>query len=90
MNVAPEYTLDAVESIVTHAEVNIRGLLLTLKLPQWTLAEEVPAATWIGSRNGDTMSSARGNCSTIVASFAWPRCSGRFVENLCRIRRDSG
>jgi 23S rRNA (cytidine2498-2'-O)-methyltransferase len=42
MNVAPEYTLDAVESIVTHAEVNIRGLLLTLKLPQWALAEEAP------------------------------------------------
>ncbi len=40
MNVAPEYTLDAVESIVAHPEVNIRGLLLTLKLPQWTLAEE--------------------------------------------------
>ncbi len=43
MNVAPEYTLDAVQSIVTHAEVNIRGLLLTLKLPQWKFAENVPA-----------------------------------------------
>jgi 23S rRNA (cytidine2498-2'-O)-methyltransferase len=42
MNVAPEYTLDAVEAIVTHAEVNIRGLLLTLKLPQWKLAQNVP------------------------------------------------
>ena len=42
MNVAPNYTLDAVESIVTHAEVNIRGMLLTLKLPQWQLAAEVP------------------------------------------------
>jgi 23S rRNA (cytidine2498-2'-O)-methyltransferase len=42
MNVAPNYTLDVVESIVTHAEVNIRGLLLTLKLPEWTLAEHVP------------------------------------------------
>ena len=40
MNVAPNYTLDAVESIVAHGEVNIRGLLLTLKLPQWLLAEE--------------------------------------------------
>jgi 23S rRNA (cytidine2498-2'-O)-methyltransferase len=39
MNVAPGYTLDVVESIVTHAEVNIRGLLLTLKLPEWALAE---------------------------------------------------
>ena len=42
MNVAPNYTLDAVEAIVTHAEVNIRGLLLTLKLPDWSLAERVP------------------------------------------------
>ncbi|MGO9115639.1 MAG: SAM-dependent methyltransferase [Thermoguttaceae bacterium] len=43
MNVAPNFTLDAIESIVTHAEVNIRGMLLTLKLPQWHLASEVPA-----------------------------------------------
>lgn len=38
MNVAPNCTLDAVEAIVTHPEVSIRGLLLTLKLPQWNLA----------------------------------------------------
>ena len=43
MNVAPNFTLDAVEAIVTHAEVNIRGMLLTLKLPQWQLATEMPA-----------------------------------------------
>ncbi len=42
MNVAPNYTLEAVEAIVTHPQVNIRGLLLTLKLPQWSLAERVP------------------------------------------------
>jgi 23S rRNA (cytidine2498-2'-O)-methyltransferase len=42
MNVAPNYTLSAVEEIVLHPEVNIRGLLLTLKLPQWRLAEHVP------------------------------------------------
>ncbi len=43
MNVAPNFTLDAIEAIVTHAEVNIRGMLLTLKLPEWHLASEVPA-----------------------------------------------
>jgi len=43
MNVAPKFTLDAIEAIVTHAEVNIRGMLLTLKLPEWHLASEVPA-----------------------------------------------
>ena len=42
MNVAPEYTLDAVEAIVVHPRVNIRGLLLTLKLPQWKLASSLP------------------------------------------------
>jgi 23S rRNA (cytidine2498-2'-O)-methyltransferase len=43
INVAPQYTLDAVESIVTHRDVKIEGLLLTLKLLDWKLAEEVPA-----------------------------------------------
>ena len=42
MNVAPNYTLDAIEAIVTHPKISIRGLLLTLKLPDWELAEEVP------------------------------------------------
>lgn len=42
MNVAPKYTLDVVEEIVTHPEVNIRGMILTLKLFQWKLAERIP------------------------------------------------
>lgn len=42
MNVAPEYTLDAVEAIVTHDEVHVQGLLLTLKLVEWSLASELP------------------------------------------------
>jgi 23S rRNA (cytidine2498-2'-O)-methyltransferase len=43
MNVAPAFTLDAVEAIVRHPEVNIRGMLLTLKLPEWKLAGDVPS-----------------------------------------------
>ena len=43
MNVAPAFTLDAVEAIVCHAEVNVRGMLLTLKLPEWKLAGDIPA-----------------------------------------------
>jgi len=43
MNVAPQYTLDAVEAIVTHRQVNVLGLLLTLKLLDWDLAAEVDA-----------------------------------------------
>jgi 23S rRNA (cytidine2498-2'-O)-methyltransferase len=42
MNVAPGCTLDVVEDIVTHPQVNVRGMLLTLKLPQWELAADVP------------------------------------------------
>ena len=43
LNVAPQYTLDTVEEIVTHRDVDVRGMLLTLKLLEWTLAEEIPA-----------------------------------------------
>ena len=42
MNVAPGYTLDTIEAIVTHPQVKVRGLLLTLKLLEWSLAAEVP------------------------------------------------
>lgn len=41
MNVAPQYTLDAVEDIVRHEENKIRGVILTLKLPDWELASEL-------------------------------------------------
>ncbi len=50
MNVAPQYTLDAVESIVAHPEVNVRGILLTLKLLEWKLADELPA--WLDRVRG--------------------------------------
>jgi 23S rRNA (cytidine2498-2'-O)-methyltransferase len=42
INVAPQYTLDTVEAIVTHPTVKIRGLILTLKLLEWKLADELP------------------------------------------------
>lgn len=43
MNVAPRYTLDAVGAIASSRHVQLRGLLLTLKLLEWELADEVPA-----------------------------------------------
>lgn len=43
INLAPQYTLDTVEGIVTHPAVKIEGLLLTLKLLEWKLADEVPS-----------------------------------------------
>src|SRR5207247_2537685 len=42
MNVAPQTMLDTVEGIVMHPEVNVRGLLLTLKLLDWQMAEQIP------------------------------------------------
>ena len=42
VNLAPNYSLDAVEAIVNHPGVAIRGLVLTLKLADWSLAEQLP------------------------------------------------
>ena len=43
MNVAPQYTLDTVQGIVSHADVHVRGMLITLKMLDWGLADEIPA-----------------------------------------------
>ncbi|NMC21472.1 MAG: hypothetical protein GYA33_13755 [Thermogutta sp.] len=42
LNVAPNYTLRAVESLVTHSQLKIKGMLLTLKLVDWALADRLP------------------------------------------------
>jgi 23S rRNA (cytidine2498-2'-O)-methyltransferase len=42
LNVAPRYTLDTVEAIVTYPQVAIEGMLLMLKLLDWSLAVEIP------------------------------------------------
>ena len=39
LNVAPNYTLEAVETLLRDNRINPRGLLLTLKLLDWKLAE---------------------------------------------------
>ncbi len=41
-SVAPNYTLDTVEAIVTHEKVEVEGLILTMKLTSWELADEIP------------------------------------------------
>ncbi len=43
LNVAPSYTLDTVEEIVTHPTVHVRGMILTLKFLEWSLAGELDA-----------------------------------------------
>jgi len=42
INAVPSYTLDAAEQIVTNDLTNIRGMILTLKLTDWKLAEDLP------------------------------------------------
>ena len=42
-NVTPNYTLDTVEAIVNYPTSNFRGLVLTMKLPEWEHAQEIPA-----------------------------------------------
>ena len=41
-NVAPNYTLDTVEAIVTYPTSKFRGLILTIKLSTWAHAKEIP------------------------------------------------
>lgn len=42
INLPATYTLDTVEAIVTYPGVAPKGLVLTLKLPDWSLAADVP------------------------------------------------
>ncbi|HEX4414010.1 MAG TPA: SAM-dependent methyltransferase [Lacipirellulaceae bacterium] len=42
MNIAPEDTLTEIESIVTSPQVSIRGLVLTLKFSDWSVANRIP------------------------------------------------
>jgi 23S rRNA (cytidine2498-2'-O)-methyltransferase len=45
MNIAPEATLDDIEPIVTHPGVTIRGMIITLKLSDWSAADQLPQLT---------------------------------------------
>jgi 23S rRNA (cytidine2498-2'-O)-methyltransferase len=40
-NVTPNYTLDTVEAIVSYPTSNFRGLILTIKLPEWDHASNI-------------------------------------------------
>jgi 23S rRNA (cytidine2498-2'-O)-methyltransferase len=74
INVAPQYTLDTVEAIVTHSSVKVQGLLLTLKLLDWHLAGEVPTylegiASW-GFKKSMARQLAHNRQEICIA--AWP------------------
>jgi 23S rRNA (cytidine2498-2'-O)-methyltransferase len=51
-NVAPNYTLDTVDALLSQAGVRPRGLVLTLKLTDPKLAEKLPAVADRIRRNG--------------------------------------
>jgi len=42
MNVAPNYTLEVLEDVIAKARDSIQGLLFTLKLIRWELADNLP------------------------------------------------
>jgi 23S rRNA (cytidine2498-2'-O)-methyltransferase len=42
INLPPNYTLDAIEAAVSYPGVRLQGMLLTLKLIDWSLAERIP------------------------------------------------
>ena len=71
MNVAPSYTLETVEQIVTHPAVRIKGMLLTLKLPDWSLAAELPG--WLARiRTGAIRKFRPGSWPTTARKSALP------------------
>ncbi len=41
-SIAPKFTLDAIEGIVTSDETHVRGIIMNLKLTEWDLADEIP------------------------------------------------
>ncbi len=62
MNVSPNYTLDSVEEIVMHPEVQIRGALLTLKLMDLSHVDQIPQFIARASSWGFNMIRARQLC----------------------------
>ena len=42
MSVTPTYTLDAVEEIVSHDRVSVTGVIMTMKLTDWKLVDDIP------------------------------------------------
>jgi 23S rRNA (cytidine2498-2'-O)-methyltransferase len=43
INIVPNYTLDTITEIVNNQHVHIQGLVLTMKLADWSLADQIPA-----------------------------------------------
>ena len=95
INIAPTYTLDTVEAIVAHPEVTIRGLVLTLKLAEWSDAARIPGFIervrgW-GFRDVRVRQLASGGqevCLVALRRRALRRLSGKSTQK--RVRRPRG
>lgn len=47
LSAAPQYTLDAAEQVIAHASTSIRGLVLTLKLSDWSVGAPDKVAAYM-------------------------------------------
>lgn len=71
-NVRPDKTLITVENIVNNRQVSIRGMLLTMKLGNYSAAHRIPGwcrtiAGW-GYRNIEVRQLATGRCEVCIAA----------------------
>ena len=42
LNMVPNYTLDTVSEIVSHERIDVKGMILTMKITDWKLINDVP------------------------------------------------
>jgi 23S rRNA (cytidine2498-2'-O)-methyltransferase len=92
MNIAPSATLDDIEPIVTHPGVTIRGMIVTLKLAEWSLADRLPefvqrVRSW-GFRDVRVRQLVTGGQEVCLAALR--RKALRRIGNTARRRRPSG
>ena len=77
LNVAPNYTLEAVETLLASQSISPRGMLLTLKLLDWKLAAPDLVREYIERvKSWATQTCESGSLHTTAESFAWQRCRG--------------
>jgi 23S rRNA (cytidine2498-2'-O)-methyltransferase len=72
-NVRPDKALATVENIVTNNQVDIRGMLLTMKLGKYSAAHRIPGwcqtlATW-GFKRTEVRQLATGRCEVCIAAM---------------------
>ena len=89
MNVAPNYTLDAVEAIVTHPRGQHSRPAVDAQAARIGVWPSGCRSTSLASEAGATTSFGRGSFSTTAAKYAWPRCKSHFAANRSRVNNRS-